>query len=66
LHAVASREVAGAFAPFLLISAAHAWPGRIPALHLRVAHCCMKIEEVIRTINQMKADGIIANYGIAG
>ena len=26
----------------------------------------MKIEEVIRTVNQMKADGVIANYAIGG
>jgi hypothetical protein len=26
----------------------------------------MKIEEVIRTVNQMKADGIITNYAIGG
>lgn len=26
----------------------------------------MKIEEVIRTVNQMKGDGIIANYAIGG
>jgi hypothetical protein len=26
----------------------------------------VKIEEVIRTVNQMKADGIIANYSIGG
>ena len=26
----------------------------------------MKIEEVIRTVNQMKADGIITNYAVGG
>src|SRR5438105_15426963 len=26
----------------------------------------MKIEEVIRTVNQMKGDGIISNYAIGG
>jgi hypothetical protein len=26
----------------------------------------MKIEDVIRTVNQMKADGVIANYAIGG
>jgi hypothetical protein len=28
--------------------------------------CRMKVEEVIRTVNQMKADGVIANYAIGG
>src|ERR1044071_9332006 len=27
---------------------------------------CMKIEEVIRTINQMKADGVLTNYALGG